>query len=599
MKRLLALGALAVVLAASSGGAATRPWPGSASWADAKHGWAPNHDGLCRGKATALDRASLCATEDGGRTWGEIFVGGNFLLAALRTSVGAGIVSTGAHGHVEYWTRDNGRHWFGVEPAGLSTFLGAPPPLLAGRGGDLFYADGFRRDTVYRLTPWPPAGAAVCRGPWARSISEEDADTRGNVCLGPPVTAGSRSVPVVSVPGTLVSLRRVPDGVLALFESEDRTTLTAAVHRQGANVIRDLPPPSNAGAGAVASVQVIQVAWPAITIVGRYGGVGPAVSPTVEARWRSVDGGASWTVSTRRAWAQLGQNPVARAGAAAGALGDDIVLAGGAVSTLLAGPDGSAFSKSTVSRLVQAYRPADDSWRELAPLPAAVTRAAGTSSRDAFYVVGGFDRRGRPTRSAFALRNGSWQRLPPLPEPRGAAGAAILGGRLYVVGGIAARGLARRVLSLDLRSNRWSSLPGPRPRAYLGVAAGGGRVFALGGRLAGAETSLALVESWRPGDRSWHRQRPLPSRRSDTAAVGLNDRIVSIGGAATEFYRPLEAVNVLEFGVERWESLPGLVTPRYGHGAAAIGDTIYALVGGDGDGPDDRGTLVESLLVDR
>ena len=59
----------------------------------------------------------------------------------------------------------------------------------------------------------------------------------------------------------------------------------------------------------------------------------------------------------------------------------------------------------------------------------------------------------------------------------------------------------------------------------------GRRLYAVGGRLAGADTNLALVESYRPGAKKWRRLRPVPSKRGGTAAAGLLGRwLVSAGG---------------------------------------------------------------------
>src|SRR5512133_1964872 len=101
MGRLLAGVALGALLVPSSGAGATRPFPGSASWADARHGWAPNpsYEGLCKRTWQATGDSSLCSTEDGGRSWRVIFVGGNYVFTAVRTSAQAGIVSSGAYGH--------------------------------------------------------------------------------------------------------------------------------------------------------------------------------------------------------------------------------------------------------------------------------------------------------------------------------------------------------------------------------------------------------------------------------------------------------------------------------------------------------------------
>ena len=591
MGRLVAGVALGALLVAASGAGATRPFPGSASWADARHGWAPNpsYEELSKRTWKATGDSSLCSTEDGGRSWRVIFVGGNYVFTAVRTSGQAGIVSSGAHGHFEFWTRDNGKHWLPTDLTEGTGGLGDPAPVLVGRGAQLYYARGFG-DTVYQLTPWPPSGPAECSGPWSRSMLAEDADPAGNVCLGPPVNAGTRSEPVVTIDGNLVRLARVPDEFVAVFERGSDAQVTVVVRRAGTNVARELPAP-DLPAGAHGVLRRLDVTWPTISLAAFYA-ADPENRETYEVVWRSTDGGAMWTVDRAPSWRQERMSPIARSGAAAGALGDEIVLAGGYVRATRRNE-----TEHRASRLVQAYRPGDRSWRRLPDLPVALTRASAASTVTELYVVGGFGAGGKPRRDAFLLRDGRWRKLPAASEPRAAAGAAIVAGKLYVVGGVGPKGLARRALAFDLRGRRWSLVPGPRPRAYLGVAASRERIVALGGRTSGPETNMSLVEGWRPGERRWSSLTPLPSRRSDIAAVAVGNRVAVLGGAATGYYLPLGLASVLDLRSGRWERLPDLTWPRHGLSAAVVADRVFALVGGDDDGQEDLSTAAESLLL--
>jgi N-acetylneuraminic acid mutarotase len=170
-----------------------------------------------------------------------------------------------------------------------------------------------------------------------------------------------------------------------------------------------------------------------------------------------------------------------------------------------------------------------------------------------------------------------------MPEERAAAGAAIVRGKLYVVGGVTGaasggRALARNSLVYDIARRRWSSIPGPSPREHLGVTALGGRVYAVGGRLAGADTNLALLESYVPGARKWHRMRPVPSRRGGTASSGLGRWLVSAGGETPTV--TIRTVYRYDVRKRRWSRLPNLPTPRHGLGVVAFGNRVYVLAGG-------------------
>ena len=170
-----------------------------------------------------------------------------------------------------------------------------------------------------------------------------------------------------------------------------------------------------------------------------------------------------------------------------------------------------------------------------------------------------------------------------MPEERAAAGAAIVRGKLYVVGGVTA-GAIRRAGAREDRArlrHRPAALeldPGPTPREHLGVTALGGRIYAVGGRLAGADTNLALLESYVPGAKKWRRLRPVPARRGGTAAAGLGRWLVSAGGETPTV--TIRTVYRYDVRKRRWSRLPNLPTPRHGLGVVAFGDKVYVLAGG-------------------
>jgi N-acetylneuraminic acid mutarotase len=212
-----------------------------------------------------------------------------------------------------------------------------------------------------------------------------------------------------------------------------------------------------------------------------------------------------------------------------------------------------------------------------------VDHAMSAAWHGRLYVAGGYAADRSRLTTLFSYANGSWTRLPPMPEERAAAGAAIVRGRLYVVGGVTAgpsggRALARTALVFDIARRRWSSIPGPTPREHLGVTALGGRIYAVGGRLAGADTNLALLESYVPGAKKWRRLRPIPSRRGGTAAAGLGRWLVSAGGETPTV--TIRTVYRYDVPRRRWSRLPNLPTPRHGLGVVAFGNKVYVLAGG-------------------
>ena len=270
-------------------------------------------------------------------------------------------------------------------------------------------------------------------------------------------------------------------------------------------------------------------------------------------------------------WRNAAPLPLARGEVTAARVGTAIFVVGGFTA------DGQN------SPRVDVYSPAQDSWRQVPDLPVPVDHAASAGYRGWLFVAGGYAADRSRLRTLFSFSNGSWTRLPQMPEERAAAGAAVVGGKLYVVGGVTAaaaggRVLAKTTLVYDIIRRSWRSIPGPTPREHLGVTALGGRVYAIGGRLAGADTNLALLESYAPGARKWRRLKPVPGRRGGTAAAGLGHWLVSAGGETPTV--TIRTVYRYDVRARRWSRLPNLPTPRHGLGVVAVGGRVYVIGGG-------------------
>jgi Galactose oxidase, central domain/Kelch motif len=269
-------------------------------------------------------------------------------------------------------------------------------------------------------------------------------------------------------------------------------------------------------------------------------------------------------------WRSEPSLPLARGEVAATAVRSEIAIVGGFLA------DGGS------SQRVDLYSTRTRAWRRGADLPVAVNHTLVAAGLGRVYVAGGYGPSGR-LGSAWVLDRGRWRALPRLPYGLAAGGAAFLGGKLYLVGGVAGGPdrsvLVRRALVLDLaHPDRWRFVPAPAPREHLAVTVAAGRIYALGGRTAGFDTNLALVESWRPGDRAWRAETPLPEPRGGTGAAAVGSTIISIGGEAPSG----TLANVYAYDTVRraWQQLRDLPTPRHGLGVAAVGGRVYAIGGG-------------------
>ncbi len=284
------------------------------------------------------------------------------------------------------------------------------------------------------------------------------------------------------------------------------------------------------------------------------------------------------------AWQDVAPAPQARSEVASAAVAGRIAVAGGFAI------EGT---QAHTSARVDLYDPARDGWTRLPDLPIAVNHAMAAARGRTLYVVGGYTPTAsgghmtRVSRAAFALplrRDGrpgpsGWRRLPALPAPRAAGGAAFVGDHLYVMGGVRGAGrLVRAAFVYDLSERRWRTQRGPTPREHLGVTAHAGRVYVLAGRTAGFDSNRRTAEAWNTRTRRWQRLPDLPTAHGGCAAATVAGRVVVGGGEATDGTIP--EVEAYDPAWRRWSALPPLEQPRHGLGVAAVGDTLYALLGG-------------------
>ena len=307
MIRAASLLALALAIAGAAAGAAREPFPvREASFPTSRLGWAPNYSvGLpCRAE-------TICATDDGGRTWRTVFAVGSFLRDPVRTSALAGVVLAGPY---PFWTRNGGRTWFEMErPPASSPGLPDPtPPRYQGRGNLLFVHYGGR--TLYRVVPWPSRAEPPCtaRGP----------EPARRVCGVPPANGGLEYRAVHTLErDALGPMANVPGGIVALVTGDRRAPAAVLLHRLGRTTLRRLPPPPASHLPPDFSPRVA-ASWPWLFVV--------AHSRT--AFWWSRDGGRTWGVVARRTEGR------ARTRLAAAPTGAKAPLAGGWIAAVRARP---------------------------------------------------------------------------------------------------------------------------------------------------------------------------------------------------------------------------------------------------------------------
>lgn len=246
---------------------------------------------------------------------------------------------------------------------------------------------------------------------------------------------------------------------------------------------------------------------------------------------------------------------------------------------------------------VAIFDPATDEWSDGPALPAAVHHAALVSDGERLLLIGGYlgSAFNRPTDIVFALADGDegWQPGPSLPEPRAAGAAAWDGARVVYAGGVG-DGIEDDVFALA--GDGWEPIGAMREaREHLAATSDlEGRTWLMGGRVGDLTSNLGTVEIVEGADITLLGDLPTP--RGGVAAVHVS----GIGACLTGGEAPDRAYTTVECMAADGTvtTLPELLEPHHGHGAALIDGVAYALLGGP-EPTLSAGSTVESLAVDR
>lgn len=239
-----------------------------------------------------------------------------------------------------------------------------------------------------------------------------------------------------------------------------------------------------------------------------------------------------------------------------------------------------------VSRMVEVYDPATDTWTETTPLPEGRHHAGIAALNGHLYVIGGFTKGGLSVWRAVATLyqfnpvNQTWRELKSMPTARGALGVAVHQGRLYAVGGYDGDNNSAAVEVFDPQTSVWTSAAAmPTARDHLAVVAVSDRIYAIGGRPElNYRKNMDVVEAYDFATNQWHARAKLPTARSGIAAGVIDGRIYVVGGESGEgtfntheMYLPEE---------DRWVIMMPMPTARHGLGAAVVNDRLHVISGG-------------------
>lgn len=295
---------------------------------------------------------------------------------------------------------------------------------------------------------------------------------------------------------------------------------------------------------------------------------------------------AASPTATSGTWQLLASAPIARLEMAVAAHDGRIWLAGGL------SPLGEALTD------VDVFDPATGQWSDGPSLPASVHHAALVSDGERLLLMGGYlgSAFNRPSDLVLTLAEGDdqWQQGPAMPGALGAGAAAWDGERVVYAGGVGIDGVSAEVYVLIEEAwERIGAMAGPRE--HLAVTSdGAGTVWLLGGRIGGLDSNLATVEI--VSGSSISQLESLPTARGGVAA--FHDP--ALGACLTGGEAPGGAFRTAECVSTDGDitTLPEMIEPHHGHGAAVVDGVAYVLLGGPEPGLSAAAT-VESLTLGR
>jgi N-acetylneuraminic acid mutarotase len=236
---------------------------------------------------------------------------------------------------------------------------------------------------------------------------------------------------------------------------------------------------------------------------------------------------------------------------------------------------------------------AQGTWTTLQPLPEPTEGLALGHVGNVIIAAYGLDNVSGDTNLTrlYDISSDSWSfgaEAPLPPRSESAYGDTTHGGSFYVIGGRADGGVLNNLERYDPATDTWTTLtPMTTARAAAAAAVQDDAIYVIGGRESGSGPcsggALDVVERYDIATDTWTTVAPLPSPRSDAAAVEHGGKIYVFGGCSDAGF--LNEVLVYNPVTDTWSSLTPMPTARASLVANVIGDNVYAIGGFAGDGP--------------
>ena len=204
------------------------------------------------------------------------------------------------------------------------------------------------------------------------------------------------------------------------------------------------------------------------------------------------------------------------------------------------------------------YDPANDSWKELTPLPTKLGSAVAVEAYGKIHVIGGvttvegskapfFTPMGScnvlSTNYVYDPATEKWESRKPMAVPRNHAFAAAVNNKIYVIGGRTGHGFIMvatntdAVEEYDPANDMWSAPKErmPTPRSGGGYGTDGRRIYVAGGEVTTKQLIGAFrgIEAYEPATNSWTALPPMPMPRHGVAGAVIANRFHLVSGMIT------------------------------------------------------------------
>jgi len=178
-----------------------------------------------------------------------------------------------------------------------------------------------------------------------------------------------------------------------------------------------------------------------------------------------------------------------------------------------------------------------------------------------------------------------------MPTARAGAVAAVIDDGIFVIGGRQSTGgpcsggpYVGTVERYDIDTNSWSTVaPLPSPRSDLAAVAHGGKVFVFGGctGTASAPSVTNEVDMYDPNTNTWTILASMPTQRASLVAGHKGNVIFVIGG--TNGVSALNVNEMYDISGNSWSTNTPMPTARQEAGVHSHGGRVY-VVGGSAPG---------------